>query len=118
MGKPSAVGDAVRGAASSAMKDVPDMPLDLQSTIELLEQARDGDNDAVEQLFERLYPGLRRWARGRLPTFARELCDTQDIVQDTVLNALRRLDQFEMRHPGALLAYLRQAVLQDRKSVV
>ena len=105
------MGDAVQGAASSAMKDVPDVPMHLQSTLDLLEQARDGDDDAVERLFERLVPGLRRWARGRLPMFARELCDTQDIVQDTVVNALRRLDSFEMRHPGALLAYLRQAVL-------
>jgi RNA polymerase sigma factor (sigma-70 family) len=111
MGKPSAMGDAVRGTGSSAMKDMSDVPLHLQSTVDLLEQARVGDGDAVERLFERLIPGLRRWARGRLPMFARELCDTQDIVQDTVLNALRRLDAFEMRHPGALLAYLRQAVL-------
>jgi RNA polymerase sigma factor (sigma-70 family) len=81
------------------------------STIELLERARGGENDAISSLFARLIPGLRRWARGRLPVFARELCDTQDIVQDTVLSALRRLDSFEVRHPGALLAYLRQATL-------
>jgi RNA polymerase sigma-70 factor, ECF subfamily len=88
-----------------------EVPTHLQSTVDLLAQARDGDDDAVGQLFGRLIPGLRRWARGRLPPFARELCDTQDVVQDTVLSALRNLDHFEVRHPGALLGYLRQAVL-------
>ena len=39
------------------------------------------------------------------------MLDTQDLVQDTVLNSLRHLDQFESRHEGALQAYLRQAVL-------
>lgn len=83
----------------------------LQSTVDLLEEARGGDDHAVDTLFARLIPGLRRWARGRLPPFARELCDTQDVVQDTVLSALRNLEHFEVRHPGALLGYLRQAVL-------
>lgn len=107
MGKPSAMGGSATGSAS-AMKEV---PVHLQSTVDLLTAARDGEAGAFDLLFERLVPGLRRWARGRLPIFARELCDTQDVVQDTVLNALRRMDQFEVRHPGALLAYLRQAVL-------
>jgi len=91
------------------MKELP--PIPLQSTVDLLQMARGGDDIAGERLFGRLVPGLRRWARGRLPGYARELCDTQDVVQDTVLHALRRLDRFEVRHPGALLAYLRQAVL-------
>lgn len=101
------MGGSANGSAS-AMKEV---PVHLQSTVDLLLAAREGEAGAFDLLFERLVPGLRRWARGRLPVFARELCDTQDVVQDTVLNALRRLDQFEVRHPGALLAYLRQAVL-------
>jgi RNA polymerase sigma-70 factor (ECF subfamily) len=36
--------------------------------------------------------------------------DTQDLVQDAVLRALPRLKVFEARHPGALQAYLRQAI--------
>ena len=86
-----------------------DQPLD--STVELLSRARAGDTDAVEVLCHRLLPTLRRWARGRLPIGARGALDTQDLVQDTFLSALRRLDQFESRHPGAFQAYLRQAVL-------
>jgi RNA polymerase sigma factor (sigma-70 family) len=83
----------------------------LESTVELLARVRNGDRDALDTLFSRCLPPLRRWARGRLPAAARGALDTQDLVQDTILNSLRRLDQFESRHEGALQAYLRQAVL-------
>jgi RNA polymerase sigma factor (sigma-70 family) len=83
----------------------------LETTVDLLDRMRRGDRDALDRLFERCLPALRRWARGRLPAAARGALDTQDLVQDTVLNSLRRLDQFESRHEGALQAYLRQAVL-------
>ncbi len=83
----------------------------LETTFELLDRVRRGERDALDRLFERCLPALRRWARGRLPAAARGALDTQDLVQDTILNALRRLDQFESRHEGALQAYLRQAVL-------
>jgi RNA polymerase sigma-70 factor (ECF subfamily) len=46
-----------------------------------------------------------------LPAAARGALDTQDLVQDTIVNSLRRLDRFDSRHEGALQAYLRQAVL-------
>jgi RNA polymerase sigma factor (sigma-70 family) len=90
---------------------VPRGPADVESTVELLNRARAGDASALEALFSRSLPPLRRWARGRLPLGARGALDTQDLVQDTVLNALQRLEHFESRHEGALQAYLRQAVL-------
>jgi RNA polymerase sigma-70 factor (ECF subfamily) len=83
----------------------------LETTVDLLERVRRGDRDALDRLYERCLPALRRWARGRLPAAARGMLDTQDLVQDTVVNSLRHLDQFESRHEGALQAYLRQAVL-------
>ena len=93
------------------MRDEDASPNPLESTLELLARVRHGDRDALEQLFARCLPPLRRWARGRLPSAARGALDTQDLVQDTILNSLRRLDHFESRHEGALQAYLRQAVL-------
>jgi RNA polymerase sigma-70 factor (ECF subfamily) len=82
----------------------------LTDTVDLLARARAGDRRSAEALFERCLPPLRRWARGRLPQYARELADTHDLVQDTVMHTLHRLDAFEARGPGALLAYLRQAI--------
>jgi RNA polymerase sigma-70 factor (ECF subfamily) len=86
-------------------------PNALETTVDLLARVRRGDAEALDRLFARCLPALRRWARGRLPSTARGLLDTQDLVQDTVLSSLRHLDHFESRHEGALQAYLRQAVL-------
>ena len=82
----------------------------LTSTIDLLERFKQGDEQAVSLLVERSLPPLKRWARGRLPQWARGTADTQDLVQDAVIRALPRLKSFEARHPGALQAYLRQAI--------
>lgn len=83
---------------------------ELVSTLDLLERFKMGDDQAVGLLVERSMPPLRRWARGRLPTWARSLAETQDLVQTALMRALPRLKQFEVRHAGALQAYLRQAV--------
>jgi RNA polymerase sigma-70 factor (ECF subfamily) len=81
------------------------------STADLLSRARAGDAEALNDLFRRHLPPLRRWARGRLPRWTRDLRDTEDLVQETLAQTLRRIDQFEPRHEGALQAYLRQAVM-------
>jgi RNA polymerase sigma factor (sigma-70 family) len=83
---------------------------ELVSTLDLLERFKLGDDQAVGLLVERSIPPLRRWARGRLPVWARSLNETQDLVQTALMRALPRLKDFEVRHAGALQAYLRQAV--------
>ena len=82
----------------------------LTMTIDLLALAKQGDEKAVAQLFERCMPQLLKWAHGRLPSYARDLANTQDIVQDALVSMLNHLDRFESRHPGAMLAFLRQVV--------
>jgi RNA polymerase sigma-70 factor (ECF subfamily) len=81
------------------------------STADLLERARLGDLDALNELFRRHLAPLRRWASGRLPQFTRDLRDTEDIVQDTLTQTLRYIGNFRPRHDGALQAYLRQALM-------
>lgn len=81
------------------------------STTTLLERARAGDAVAVELLFARCVPILRRWARGRLPAWARDLADTEDVVQEAVLQTFKHIGTFDARGEGALQAYLRQAVM-------
>ncbi len=80
------------------------------STAGLLDRARHGDERAVNTLFRRHGHWLRRWARGRLPQWARAIHDTADVVQDALLQTIRHIDRFEDRGKGALKAYLRQAV--------
>lgn len=84
---------------------------DAESTFSLVERAHRGDEGALERLMARHLTPLRRWARGRLPVWARDAEDTDDLVQDALLQTFRRLDTVEIRGPGALQAYLRQAVL-------
>jgi RNA polymerase sigma-70 factor, ECF subfamily len=78
--------------------------------VELLARIRAGDAEALNRLLARHLPALQRWARGRLPSGVRDLEDTADLVQESVIQALKHLDHFEYRRDGALQAYLRQAV--------
>jgi RNA polymerase sigma-70 factor (ECF subfamily) len=76
-----------------------------------LVRAREGDQQALEDLFARYLPLLRRWASGRLPRWARDVADTPDLVQETLINVFKKIDGFEHRGDGAFQAYLRQAVM-------
>ena len=82
-----------------------------ESTVELLARARAGDESALNEVFARAIPLLKRWASGRLPRWARDMIDTDDLVQETVINTLKHIDVFEYRVDAALQAYLRQAVM-------
>jgi RNA polymerase sigma-70 factor (ECF subfamily) len=84
---------------------------DTLSTYELLSQARVGDSRALEALFARYTPALKRWAHGRLPSWARDIADTDDMVQDALIRTFNRLDAFEYQVEGGLHAYLRQVLL-------
>jgi RNA polymerase sigma factor (sigma-70 family) len=77
----------------------------------LLERAQAGDVSALDALMARHLPRLRRWASGRLPQWARDVADTQDLVQETLLQTFKRIERFEWRGEGALQAYLRQGIL-------
>jgi RNA polymerase sigma-70 factor (ECF subfamily) len=85
--------------------------MDVESSLDLLARARAGDRQALDALMARYLPRLQRWASGRLPRWARDVADTQDLVQDTLLQTFKRIDTFEPRHEGALQAYLRQGVV-------
>jgi RNA polymerase sigma-70 factor (ECF subfamily) len=83
----------------------------LDTTVDLVERVKSGDREALDELCSRFLPALKRWASGRLPRWTRDLMDTDDLVQETVVRAIKRLDGFEPRHEGALQAYFRQAIV-------
>ena len=76
------------------------------ATVELVQKAKGGDQEAMDALFARYEVRLRRWAHGRLPAAARGALDTQDLVQDTLTRVFKRLHSFEPRHPGAFRDYV------------
>ena len=88
------------------------VPLDpeVHSSSALILRARDGDVDACNELCARYLPRLRQWAHGRLPNWAREHLDTEDIVQDTLMQSVRQLNAFTPHHDRAFCAYVSQAL--------
>jgi RNA polymerase sigma factor (sigma-70 family) len=91
-------------------KPPPSAEAPLEGTEILLARLRAGDQSALDTLIARYLAPLRRWARGRLPRWARDMRDTDDLVQETLVATLNHLDDFEVRKEGALHAYLRQSI--------
>jgi len=83
----------------------------LETTAVLLSRAQSGDDEALNQLLAKYLGRLNRWAHGRLPPMCRDLADTHDLVQETLIGTVKRLPAFELRSEGGFHAYLRQAVL-------
>jgi len=82
-----------------------------ETSISLLQRAQAGDHEALATLLDRYRPRLQRWARGRLPVWARDLADTHDLVQETLIQAFKKVEGFEIRGDGAFQAWLRQILL-------
>lgn len=86
-------------------------------TVELLRLAKQGDAGALDRIMERYLPRLQRWARGRLPNYARGLADTADLVQETLVRTIQGLGRIDLRG-GGFEAYVRQAVLNGIKDQI
>jgi RNA polymerase sigma factor (sigma-70 family) len=80
------------------------------TTVQLLARIRHGDASALDILFARYVPRLRRWMHGRLPRWVRIDADTGDMVQDVMLRSVGRLHALEPRCRHALAAYFRTAI--------
>lgn len=84
---------------------------ELATTTQLVRDYREGNQEALNTLYGRYMPLLRRWASGRLPAYGRNVSETEDLVQVAFTRAFRRLDKFESERPGAFLAYLRTILM-------
>lgn len=93
-------------AAPSAVRD-----FGQATSYQLLASARAGDDAAVDALYRRYYKPLRRFTHGRIPDWAREGMDTDDLVQESLMRSLDKLESFEFRGRGGFQSYLRRIVL-------
>ncbi|MBK8167919.1 MAG: sigma-70 family RNA polymerase sigma factor [bacterium] len=82
----------------------------LAATNELISRAQRGHADALEEVYARYLPRLARWASGRVPTGARHLQETADLVQNVLMHFLGKVNDFQPQFDGALMAYLCTAV--------
>src|SRR5919199_1570310 len=93
---------------------------DSAETRRLLELVRAGDAAAFERLCERHRPLLLAFLRNRFDPRLRARADPSDVVQETQMEAHRRLDDYLARRPMPFhlwlekMAYERLRMLQRR----
>ncbi len=79
----------------------------------LLQRLREGDQAAFEQLFAEHRPYLHRVIELRLDDRLRGRLDTSDLVQETQMEAFRRLEDYLRRRPMPFRLWLRKTA-QER----
>jgi RNA polymerase sigma-70 factor (ECF subfamily) len=88
------------------------------SSEELVAQFQAGDPGALERLWERYLPRLRRWAHRRLPPASRGETSTEDLVQDAFVRSLAHLRTLKPRTTGGLFAYFRTIILNQVRDYI
>ncbi len=86
---------------------------DAGKTQELIEQARGGDAKAVDELLARHRESIRRMIGLRLDRAVVPRVDASDVVQDVLLEASRRLDEY-LRKPSMPFHLWLRCLAQDR----
>jgi RNA polymerase sigma-70 factor (ECF subfamily) len=81
---------------------------DSAETKGLLQQVRDGEPDARDRLLERHRAYLRRFVELRLDPKMRARVDPSDVVQETQMEAIRRLGRYLQQPPMPFRLWLRQ----------
>jgi len=75
-------------------------------TLDLLAQAREGDGEALNDLLTRYAPRILEVVRIRLGRPLREAVESVDILQETLLDAFRGFDRFELREDAHFVGWL------------
>lgn len=75
-------------------------------TLELVAACHQGDHQAASELFERLLPRVRKIVALRMGWRETDLWEQEDLVQETLLDAYKALQDFEPRSEGALYHWL------------
>src|SRR5256885_1679918 len=86
---------------------------DAEKTQDLLADAKEGDADAVNRLMDRHRDSLRRMVQLRLDHRIQKRIDVSDIVQDVLVEANRRLQDYLAKPVMPYHLWLRQ-IAQDR----
>ncbi len=85
---------------------------EVDQTLRLLLQAREGNTGAFDKVFDRHRAELRRAVAQRLDRSLRGRFDPSDIVQEAHLEALERLPEYLVRRPMPFRAWLFRTALQ------
>jgi RNA polymerase sigma-70 factor (ECF subfamily) len=85
---------------------------DSAQTRDLLEQVRRGDSHALDLLLARHRPGLHSFIDCHLDPRLRARLDPSDVVQETHLEVVRRMDDFLGRRPMPFHLWLRKTAYE------
>jgi RNA polymerase sigma-70 factor (ECF subfamily) len=85
---------------------------DSPETNELLERICKGDREALEALLAQHRPVLHAFVDGHLDPRVRARLDASDVVQETHLEVVRRMDDFLERRPMPFLLWLRKTAYE------
>jgi RNA polymerase sigma-70 factor (ECF subfamily) len=80
--------------------------MDRQESTALLRRAREGEQAALDVLYERVAGRLLAFIRLRLGRSLRAQLESRDILQATFLKSFEHLHQFEQSDTGSLMAWL------------
>jgi len=86
---------------------------DVEKTQDLLAEAKAGDAQAVNRLMDRHRDSLRRMVQLRLDQQIQRRVDVSDIVQDVLIEANRRLQDY-LAHPAMPYHLWLRQIAQDR----
>lgn len=76
----------------------------------LIGRVQEGDRAALEELCRRYQQRVLAAVRARLGAELRRKIESWDLVQEVMIEAIRKLDGFDYRSEGAFLKYLNQVV--------
>ena len=86
---------------------------DAENTAELLKDAKEGDGQAVERLLARHRQSLHRMIELRMDQRIKRRVDVSDVVQDVLIEANRRLQDYLQNPAMAFHLWIRQ-IAKDR----
>ena len=82
-------------------------------TLYLLNAAKDGDQEAWRDLYNRYHGYLHYVVKMRLVGSPQRGFEAEDVLQEAFLNAWRKLERFEYRGEGSFLAWLTRIVVNQ-----
>src|SRR5262245_20878529 len=87
---------------------MPEVKADSAETCALLDRVRGGDRAALDALLARCRPALRDFVEFHLDPRLRARVDPSDVVQETQLELVRRMDDFLRKKPMPFRLWLRK----------
>jgi RNA polymerase sigma-70 factor, ECF subfamily len=84
------------------------------ASAELVSRFQAGDAEALERLWTRYLPRLKKWAHGRLPRASQaSALDTDDLVQEAFIRSLAHLRTWQPKGGQSVPAYFKTIILNQ-----